>query len=193
MFAKLKNEPEKSPNARLMEAMCLSDEDIALNRAGEISPLQKERMDRAFFWQCLFAGGVLLFIGALIISSVQTNVPVQARASNPLTWILSAGVLIALGIAGKFARTHFTNMAAGRAIAFTGRVRKHAPSSTGKNAPPPLLIVIDYQSEQERIFEVNDGSYNAYIEGQTYTIYSPSFNEKKIIAAEHVPEDSKRK
>jgi hypothetical protein len=193
LFAKHKHQPEKSPNVRLLEALDLTERDIKMNRAGKLSVRQKDRLNQAFLWQTIFIGGVSLCFGGLIMQAVLINIPAQSRLSNPLTWLLGVGVLIALYIAITLIRSHRENMSTGQATAFTGRVRTHVPSQGGKNPPPPLLIVIDYESEQERIFEVRDGSLGAYIEGQTYTIYSPSFDPKKILSAEHIPTDAMRR
>jgi hypothetical protein len=189
MAAKLKNDPADSPNTRLMKALRIGGKDLDLNRAGEISPSQQRKTHRTFVIYVLLTAVFVLVIEGYALQSILW-MSSQERAASPFPLLL---VLITLAVAGVVATVIYhqhKKVTTGYVIAFTGRVRKYFPNRLGKSSPSPLLIVINYTEETERIFPVTDGSYEVYIEDETYTVYSPSFAQDTIIAAEHVPGES---
>ena len=168
---------DESPTVRLLKAMTLGSKDIEINREGDISDLQKGYLHREFWVLTFFSGGFSVFI---ILGVGLQNVSRRPLllAMPPVSVLIICLVLAALLYT---IRQHYRNVAAGQAVAFTGRVRKHSTSKEW------LLIVVNYDKRTEHIYDVDRAVYNAFLEGETYTIYAPSYWLKKIISGEHHP------
>jgi hypothetical protein len=171
-ITRLRTRPDESPSVRLLRVMRLGSEDIDINREGHISPTQKKRLELEFGFKAAFIGTLSLI---LIVASFEFF----------LTADLILLLLLLLSIAGAIAfyvvHRHKKNLSTGEAVAFKGRIKKH-------HLPKQwLLIVIDFEDRNERIYKVDSNVYETFIEGDTYTIYSPSFWLERVISAEHHP------
>jgi hypothetical protein len=177
MFSTRK-QPEDTPTVRLMKAMHFGGKDLDFNRASELSEGQKRQLHREFWGQMLWVSFFPLFFGVWF-PSIYHHIPADQRASNPATYLMAI-MILGMGIGFIYAvYQHYKNVSRAHVTVFTGRVRIY--SSTREAG---ILIAINYADETEHFYT---GGSAAFIDGETYQIYSLSYWDHKIISAEHVP------
>jgi hypothetical protein len=178
---KRKNDVEDSPTVRLMKRMRLSGKDLDLNRAGELSESQKRPMLRIYFGRMFLCALWAVGIGIGWFGSI-VGIPMERRTANP--WIDMIGVVPFIGV-GIFVYAYYQyrhQVLSGQVVTFRGIVRKY---------PHPLwyghlIRVINSEDQTERIYNVGYWLCPAFIEGETYTFYIPSFDQSRFVSAEHI-------
>ena len=179
MTSPKRKHPQDSPTVRLMKRMRLSGKDLDLNRAGELSDRQKRRLHRGFFFRVFLCtmwalGYVILFVSIMIIT------PLNRLISSPMTYIEIGAVCAGIWFLRHICKQHLKNVSTGHVVAFTGRVKKH---------PVFGLTLIHEQDGKtiERTYNENGiWQYSAFLDGETYTIYSPAFDLSRFVSAEHI-------
>jgi hypothetical protein len=164
----------------LMQALNFNSKELALNREGKLSETQKSR------FRIWFGVGMLVWISiALLLMQSAYFFTMPPYRTDILALFFAAVALGMLPLGWSFIQRHRKNLATGSVISYTGRVRKHA------NAKENLLIVINHAEETEKIFVVGANIYNAFVDGQTYTLYMLSFADKRLLSAEPVSAEPK--
>ena len=160
----------------LMNVLHFSSKDLAINREGDITEGQKKRIQWHDTLLHLALVGFAIFLFALAYEVAR-----QSFAGNILTLSLAALGCGALAVIPFSIEATRKNLSTVHIVPFTGRVRKIGSYKA------PQLMVIDYADYSERIFPVSSSVYNAFIDGETYTLYCPSYALHSFISAEHIP------
>jgi hypothetical protein len=181
MFSTRK-QSEDTPTVHLMKRMRLSGKDLDLNRAGELSETQKRRMLRIYFGRMFLCALLAVGIGIMMFGSI-VGIPQQRRMANPWIDMMGIAPFSGVGIAVYAYRRYRHQISSGQVVPFTGIVRKYAhPLWYGH-----LIRVMNSEGQTERVYNVGYWLCPTFLEGETYTIYSPAFDLERVIAAEHIP------
>ena len=171
-FLRKRKQQDDTPTVHLMKRMRLSGKDLDLNRAGELSETQKKRVRRSALWLLAFPAFYVVYMVFIAYITLVSNQGVV------IANLFAGGVLIVAFIIVR-AVLYWQNrkMSGAHVITFTGHAVKH----------PGLIIAIDYEARTQHVYSADKTIHEAFIEGETYTFYAPSFEPTKILSALHVP------
>jgi hypothetical protein len=170
---KRKNMASSDLTTPLMLTLNFSSKDLAINREGEMTKTQQDRFNGSCLGTVILAG-VIAFLVWVTYTVAASHGP---RLITLIMMVFTVGVFAIGGSEIEKRRKSFK----GHVLSYTGRVRKHA------NAKEFILIVINHTDKTERIFPVLSQVYNAFIDGETYTLYMPSVAPTTFLSAEHIP------
>jgi hypothetical protein len=182
MFSFLRDLTQRkdNPTIRLMKAMRFGGKDLDLNRQGILSDSQK-RLLRQDFWGYGILTALLMPWFIIIFTSLFRPIMPDRGAGHPSIYFLAAvvGFTILLFICVLYWQNK--NIAKAHVVAFTGRVKK-LPAHRQY-----VIMVINHRDRAERLYNVGYWVYHAFIEDETYSVYSLSFDQMRAVAAEHLP------
>lgn len=150
----------------LKTTLGFSDADLALNRDGQLSPLQRRRLQRAMFWQNVgyWLMAVFFYVVALAI---------EPWAYTPTDGRFLAAVLIILMATGGLyyllaeSEAHTNAVKSGKVQAISGFVRcEYADHGRSFRAGGDFYIQIHDQR-----FYVPFRAFQAFEDGAKYTLY----------------------
>ena len=172
-----------TPTVRLMKRMHFGNEDLELNRTGQLSEAQKRLLRQDFWGYGIITAMCIPWIVVLFTGLLMPIMP-DGGAGHPSIYFLAAvvGITILLFLCVLYWQRK--NIARAHVLAFTGRVKK-LPAYRQY-----IIMVINHRDRTERLYNVGYWVYHAFIEDETYTLYSLSFDQMRAVSAEHLPSKS---
>lgn len=113
------------PTPDLQTALHLTPDDLAANRRGELSPLQRQRLQRSGVWNVVGAFVIALLLGAILFG-------VAEKPLKPVQWGLASLLAVAALLTGFYTMRKARAAAAdGRVECLTGPVRAFRQKNSG--------------------------------------------------------------